>query len=205
MLLQKGGEQLQLESGASLPLHDEESGFYFITYGVIKVTAHTTNQEGVFLQLLNRGDMYGFGFEEESSGSEKSIKAVTRSMVIYLPSNVLKKLSHEGSPLNLYFLGLLLQQQYRQERQLINNVRFDIRTRLKLFLKDYSTRFGLKNSSPLTIQNYLSHTEIAQLLGSSRQTVSTIFNHWKAKKQIAYTRKWIKITDPEFFGKGSQP
>lgn len=204
MLLQKGGEQLQLESGASLPVSDEKSGLYFITYGVIKVTAHTVNQEGVFLQLLNRGDMYGFGFEEENSGSGKTVKAVTRSMVIFLPSHVLQNLSHEGSPLNLYFLGLMLQQQYRHERQLVNNVRFDIRTRLKLFLKDYATRFGLKNSSPLTIQNYLSHTEIAQLLGSSRQTVSTIFNHWKAKKQIAYTRKWIKILDPEFFGKAPQ-
>jgi CRP/FNR family transcriptional regulator len=201
MLLQKGGEQQQLEAGTVLSTKDEKSGFFFITYGVIKVSAHSINQEDVFLHLLNRGDMYGFGFEEHPFGTAKSARAVTRSMVIFLPSQTLDKLSHEGSLLNPYFLGLLLQQQYRHDKQHIYNVRFDIRTRLKLFLKDYALRFGLKNSDPLTIQNYLSHTEIAQLLCSSRQTISTIFNHWKAKKQIAYTRKWIRILDPEFFGK----
>jgi CRP/FNR family transcriptional regulator len=203
LLLQKGGEQLQLEPGTLLSINDDEAGFFFITYGVIKVIAHSPSQEEVFLHLLSRGDMYGSGVEMHPNGTGKTAKAVTRSMVIYLSAKALEKLSRDGSPLNLYFFGLFLQQQHRLDRQHVYNVRYDIRTRLKLFLKEYALRFGQKNSEPLTIQNHLSHAEIAQVLCSSRQTISTIFNHWKSKKQIAYTRKWIKILDPDFFGKNS--
>jgi len=200
MLLQKGAVQRHYEIGSRIPLEEMETGILFISYGVVKVSLSQINQEDVFLYLLCRGDVYGQGIKTVYAG-KTTAKALTKCVIIYLPERELHAFMLKGSPLNAYLLGALSRTIQQQSFQHLRNVRYDIRTRVKLFLRDYANTFGVKNSDPLTIQNYLSHTEIAQLLCSSRQTISTIFNHWKAKKQIAYTRNQIRILDPDFFGK----
>jgi CRP/FNR family transcriptional regulator len=84
----------------------------------------------------------------------------------------------------------------RFENRLQNILQLDVKTRLKLFMdqllsevKDNARWFG----SEVRIQNYLTHEEISQLIGTSRQTVTTLLNMFREEHVFSYTRKEIRF------------
>ena len=79
-----------------------------------------------------------------------------------------------------------------------NILRNDVRTRLRLFLNqqleevaDSARRVGRE----IRIPNYLTHEDIAQLIGTSRQTVTTLFNLFEKEGICVYTRKELRFFD----------
>ncbi len=80
----------------------------------------------------------------------------------------------------------------RFENRLENILRNDVKTRLRLFLNQLLSE--VKDSAKwvgteVRIPNYLTHEEIAQLIGTSRQTVTTLLNLLKDEKICAISRK----------------
>ena len=47
----------------------------------------------------------------------------------------------------------------------------------------------------LTIPNYLTHEDIAQLIGSSRQTVTTLINELDEEQLLSFNRQQINFRD----------
>jgi len=80
----------------------------------------------------------------------------------------------------------------RFENRLENILRNDIKTRLNLFLKQLlrdakdSVRYI---DNQVRIPNYLTHEEIAQLIGTSRQTVTTLLSQLETENICRYSRK----------------
>jgi CRP/FNR family transcriptional regulator, cyclic AMP receptor protein len=88
----------------------------------------------------------------------------------------------------------------RFENRLENILRYDVKTRLKLFLEQLLTE--VKDSArrvgrDVLIPNYLTHEEIAQLIGTSRQTVTTLLNVFKEEKICTYSRKELCFFNKE--------
>jgi CRP/FNR family transcriptional regulator, cyclic AMP receptor protein len=71
----------------------------------------------------------------------------------------------------------------------------DVKTRLKLFVDQLlaEVRESAKwIGNEVRIPNYLTHEEIAQLIGTSRQTVTTLLNSFRDEHVFSYSRKEIR-------------
>jgi CRP-like cAMP-binding protein len=87
------------------------------------------------------------------------------------------------------FIGLRLKKIERRLELLIDK---DVETRIMSFIYDL-----YEDTNSPTVSNHLSHSDIAKLLGTSRESVTKMFNRLKKEGIIDYTRNEITIHQPE--------
>lgn len=69
--------------------------------------------------------------------------------------------------------------------------------RLALMLLKMGDRCGVESKNGIMINLQLTHEELANMVGTSRQTVTSLLNTFKMEKSIAYEGRGIKILDPD--------
>ena len=78
------------------------------------------------------------------------------------------------------------------ENRLINLLNKDVRTRLIHFLWQLvEQNLGENTAEGFCMPNYLTHEDIASLIGSSRQTVTTLINELEGEGILSYNRQEI--------------
>jgi CRP/FNR family transcriptional regulator len=70
----------------------------------------------------------------------------------------------------------------------------DSETRIKEFVLNYITEFGIKKDGIIKVKNLLAHRDIVQLTNTSRQTVSNVLSKLRREGVIDYNLKEIFIT-----------
>lgn len=90
------------------------------------------------------------------------------------------------------FVGLKMK---RFKNNYSNLVSKDAKSRLVSFLKDWAEKEGNKEGNKVTINNYLTQTDIAQIICTSRQTATLLIKELEEKNLIYYNRKEIIIDD----------
>ena len=82
------------------------------------------------------------------------------------------------------------------ENRLVNLLNKDVKTRLVHFLWQLIKVNHFENSpGECRMVNYLTHDDIAHLIGSSRQTVTTLLNELASEGLLIYTRQEIFYPD----------
>jgi len=90
------------------------------------------------------------------------------------------------------FVGLKMKRIRNNYSNLISK---DAKTRLYQFLTDWGETEGKKMGERISIENYLTQNDIAQIICTSRQTATQLLNEMEAGGMIAYSRKEIVIPD----------
>ena len=73
----------------------------------------------------------------------------------------------------------------------------DARTRIVDFIKEMGEEMGQKVGFETLIKTNLTHQDMANLTGTSRQTVTTVLNELKDKNVINFDRRRILVRDME--------
>jgi len=79
------------------------------------------------------------------------------------------------------------------ERRLSDILYKDAESRIRDFIYDFVLENGVEQGDFMVAQNIFSHTDIAKLTSTSRQTVNNIMSKLRKANGIAYDRKEIKI------------
>ena len=88
------------------------------------------------------------------------------------------------------FVGLKMK---RLKNSYSNLVSKDAKTRLLTFLSEWAQKEGVYDGNKVTIENYLTQNDIAQIICTSRQTATQLMNELEEKGLIYYNRKQIMI------------
>ena len=89
-------------------------------------------------------------------------------------------------------IGLRIQ---RLERRLDALVFKDARTRVIELIRELATERGVHEGDRYRVEHSLTHKDIADLTGTSRQTVTTLLNELRHEGMISIDRKIIYIPD----------
>lgn len=73
--------------------------------------------------------------------------------------------------------------------------------RLALVLMKMGDRCGKRTKNGIILDVQLTHEEIASMVGTSRQTVTSLLNTFKQEKSIDYEGRTIRIVDPDKLAK----
>ncbi|MNF90867.1 DNA-binding transcriptional dual regulator Crp [compost metagenome] len=90
------------------------------------------------------------------------------------------------------FVGLKMK---RIKNSYSNLISKDAKTRLYQFLKDWAEKEGIVNGNSITLENYLTQNDIAQIICTSRQTATQLLNEMETNHLLSYNRKEIVIQD----------
>jgi len=109
--------------------------------------------------------------------------------------DMMQDLMLENKSLSLKIFKLIGFRFRKLERRLESLVFKDARTRIVEFIKEMAQERGQKVGFETMVKNQLTHQDIANLTGTSRQTVTTILNDLRDRNLINFDRRKILIRD----------
>src|SRR5205085_9982917 len=72
----------------------------------------------------------------------------------------------------------------------------DAKARLIRFIKNWARTDGSRVGDKIILNNYLTHSDIAGVIATSRQSVNVLFNELRDSGLLFYNRKRIELNDP---------
>lgn len=169
---------------------------FLLKKGNIKIVSVDEEGNETIKEILQKGDLFGELSLEQDKEVNEYAKALTDEVSIcsFLMSDFEDLLSKNPALALSYtkFVGLKMK---RFKNNYSNLVSKDAKTRLVTFLKDWAQKEGKVEGNKFTIDNYLTQTDIAQIICTSRQTATLLLNELEDKNLIYYNRKEIIIDD----------
>jgi CRP/FNR family cyclic AMP-dependent transcriptional regulator len=183
--------------------HENEQRLYTIKKGTLKIVQVDAEGKETVKEILRAGDLFGqYTFDEEmDQNQDEFATAVTEKVVICsFRVNEFEAILKKNPNLAVRYTKLVGFKIKRITNSYSNLMFKDVKTRFKLFLKDWAMKEGEGKEKDVKIKNYLTHNDIAGLICSTRQTVTSLFNELKADGLIDYDRSEIVVHDANKLG-----
>jgi CRP/FNR family transcriptional regulator len=181
------GESVYMEDGF-------ESRIYLLVKGKIKISEIDDRGDELIKEVLTATDIFGDVALNGGISDDEFAESFTDNTVICsYKSSDFKKLMETNPLLSVNFVQHLSAKFRRLENRHSNLVFKDAKSRLISFFKDWATREGSKNGDKIILNNFLTHHDIAGIISTSRQSVTTLLNELKDTGLLFYGRKHIEV------------
>jgi len=161
---------------------DSSNTIYLIAEGKVKIAFLTDDCKEVTKAVLGKGEIFGELSLLGETRREEFAKALENGTVLCpMTIDILHELMLQNKSLSLKihkWIGLRIKKVERKLDLLVNK---DVRTRLVEFIKELADERGEKRADLIVIKHPFTQKDIADLIGSSRQTVSTLLNEFSDK------------------------
>jgi CRP-like cAMP-binding protein len=114
-----------------------------------------------------------------------------------IPAEPLQQLMAQSADVSLGITKMVGLRRHRIERRLKNLLFLSNRERLVHLLLDLAEQFGLHTDDGIQLRIKLSHQELGNLIGSTRETVTVILGQLKADRSVDGGRRKIVLTNPQ--------
>lgn len=174
---------------------------YFIKEGCIKIGF--INDEGIeeIKEIIQKGEIFGqITLEKDNLHGEFARAYKSDVSLCAFTIDDFQKLLRKKPELALKFSRQVGHKLRVIENRLINLLNRDVKTRLLHFLGNLiQMNQGEQQDKKYIIPNILTHEDIAHLIGSSRQTVTTLLNELSEQGLLYYNRHEIIFPDVKNF------
>ena len=171
---------------------------YLVSEGRVKIGNYTEDGEEVVRAILSRGEIFG----ELAIAGEEITKEFAKAMdhnTVICPLTVedMKLLMKDNKELSFAIIKIIGWKFRKVERRIESMVFKDSKTRVLEFLIEMGEEKGVRVGYEIMIKNHYTHKDISRLTGTSRQTVTTVFNQLREDNIITFDRRRILIRDME--------
>ncbi len=171
---------------------------YLISEGRIKIGAYTESGKENIKTILSKGEIFGeLALVGEEKRTDFALAMDNETKVCSMSIQDMHAMMADNKELNLKIYKLIGFRIKKLERRIESLVFKDAKSRIIDFLKDQAYEKGKKVGFETLIKNNFTHQDIANLTGTSRQTVTTILNELKEQNLINFDRRRILIRDLE--------
>jgi CRP-like cAMP-binding protein len=175
---------------------DDSDAIYFLTKGVIKIAALSSDGREVIKSILHPHAMFGelglLGEERRLSFAEVMNEPAE---CLILKISDFKKLMNKNHQLCLNVINLVGGKLRKTEQRLESLIFKDARARIIDFLKDSVEKRGRRVGFEMLLKHSLTQQDIANITGTSRQTVTSVLNDLRKSDLIYFNRRSILIRD----------
>jgi CRP/FNR family cyclic AMP-dependent transcriptional regulator len=175
----------------------DASSIFMLKRGKVKLSRLTDDGKEIIFAILKEGDVFGeLALSGERSRDEEAI-ALTDTYLCVMRREDFESLLRDKPYLSLRFIKWVGLRRRTLEHRLEDLLFRSVPSRLSRLLNSLAKDFGEPMASgAILIPFPLSHKEIANLTGTSRETVSALLSDWKKTHIIDYSRRNIVILDP---------
>lgn len=166
---------------------------YFVKEGYIRIGHIDAEGNEKVMEIIQKGELFGqFTLEKSNLHGEfaQAYKQDVSLCAFYIED--FEKLLKKRPDLALRYSKQVGAKLRTIENRLLNLLNKDVKTRLAhFFWQLVENKLGETLPEGFCIPNYLKHEDIANLIGSSRQTVTTMINELEAEGILSYNRQQI--------------
>ncbi|MDP5275750.1 Crp/Fnr family transcriptional regulator [Chengkuizengella axinellae] len=168
-------------------------GMYFIKEG--KLRLYKINAEGkqFTLGILGKGNIFGEIDSFSFGTKDVFIETIEETLLCSLSKNHFENFIEKHPRLALRFLKAL-SDRLRERDAMLEKLAFgDIRTRTLHLLLKLSEQFGIKDGEYYKIDLPLTHQELANMIGATRESVSVLLKELVKEEIIRTGRKSVHL------------
>jgi CRP-like cAMP-binding protein len=172
---------------------DRAETMYILKEGSIKISRFSEDGKELTLDMLKPGDIFGelvLAGEEER---ETIAQAQEDSFICTIKRTDFENLIGKNPSLSLTITKLMGLRLRRIENRLEEMIFKDVRMRILSTLNQMAGKYGLPVPEGIEIAVKLSHQDIANLIGSTRETVTLELNNLKRAGQVLIKKRSIII------------
>ncbi len=170
---------------------------YFIKEGFIRIGYIDENGNEVIKDIIQKGEIFG-QFTLEKNNLNGEFAQAYKADVSLCAFNIddFEKLLNRKPEIALKYTKQVGHKLRSIQNRLVNLLNKDVKTRLlNFFWQLVQLNIGDDTPEGFCIPNYLTHEDIAHLIGSSRQTVTTMINEMAAEQLVTFSRQQICFPD----------
>ncbi len=176
--------------------HQNRNRLYFTKEGFIKLGYIDEQGNEVIKEIIQKGEVFGQLTLEKNNEEDEFAQAYKSnvSLCAFTMEDFLRLLQRKPQ-MAIAFSFHLGNKLRKVETRLLNILNKDVKSRLVQLLLQLAVDNNSIADNRAVIDKFLTHDDIAKLIGSSRQTVTTTINQLEKQELITVSKKYIIIND----------
>jgi CRP/FNR family transcriptional regulator, cyclic AMP receptor protein len=176
---------------------DPGNSMFIVNGGRIKISKVTRDGKALTLNYVGPSEVFGETCLIEGGPREEMAEAMENSMITELERNDVEKLLQNHAQLGFQLTRILAQRRRELENKLETLVFRDVTSKLAELLLALAEEYGVEDSRGTMVALKITHQELANLIGSTRETVSLTLSQFKRKRLICTEGRKVIISDAE--------
>jgi CRP-like cAMP-binding protein len=176
---------------------DRAQGVHFLTTGRIKISKVTRDGKELTLAYRTEGDFFGEPCLLEGGPREEMAEAMDASVTVEVDRELLDQLLRTNGTAAYKFARALIARRKDLETRVEQLIFKDVGSKLAELLLSLGHDHGIADERGLIVGLKISHQEMANLIGSTRETVSLTLSQFKRKGLIQTEGRKVILADPE--------
>jgi CRP-like cAMP-binding protein len=168
---------------------------FVLAEGRVKICHVTSDGKQSILAFIEPGELFGELAVFAPGTRDEHAEALERSTIVMIPSDAFQTLLQQRPELSLGVSKLMGIRRKRIERRLKNLLFVPSRDRLIHLLLELAEQYGKTGDDGVQLGLHLSHQELANVIGSTRETVTVLLRDLQQEGLIFTGRKRITIRD----------
>ncbi len=179
---------------------DPAKSMFLIAQGKVKITNYSEDGVEVVRAILGRGEMFGeLALLGEDKRSEIAVSLENETILCPVHIDLMKDLMKDNKEFSFSIYKWIGGRMRKLERRVDNLVFKDVRGRLMDFIREMAIEKGEKKGDEVHIEQMYTHKNIGNLIGTSRQTVTTTLNELRDEGLIEFDRKRLVVRNLKAF------
>jgi len=170
-------------------------GLYIINSGKIKILKHGSDGKEQILTIAKENDFVGYkGLLTDSKCSVSAI-VINDADLLFISKEVFLEFMQEDPILASHFTRLLCEDLILMEEKIVSLAYKPVRGRLAETLLDLHRVYGEESSGKSANNINLTRGELANMIGTAKETVIRLLSEFKHEHLIETNGKWISVID----------
>lgn len=183
------GEQISYGEGGYTRIH-------FLIKGKVKITDNSDADNDLIKDILTEPDIFGdLGLEGQLNRYESAEALTANTIICSFHVSDFKRILEENPMMALSYAKKVNSKLQRLENRHADLVFHDTKDRLIRFIKNWARTDGNRMGDKIILSNYLTHSDIAGFISTSRQSVNMLLNELRTSGLLHYNRKNIELNN----------
>lgn len=170
---------------------------HFLVKGKVKITELAGNDNELIKDILTQPDVFGdLGLEGYINAREGAEALTANTITCSFHTSDFKKIMEENPLMALDYAKKVMKKLQRLEDRHAALAFMDTKGRLINFIKFWARTDGNNTGDKIILNNYLTHSDIAGFIATSRQSVNMLLNELKNEGLLSYDRSKIELNNP---------
>ncbi|OUX33129.1 MAG: Crp/Fnr family transcriptional regulator [bacterium TMED264] len=190
----------KFDNGNLIFLEESEGkNLFFVVEGSVKVTRLSKDGREVILAMLNAGDFFGEMSLLDGEARSANVIALEETEVLSLNRDDFLDVLHDYPKIAIQLLKEMTSRLRKSDRQIVSLSLSDAEKRIALCIVRFADEQGVIKNGQVTIPKIPIQQDIANMAGTSRETVSRAMSLLTEEKYIERNGKELKILNYKNF------
>lgn len=170
---------------------------HFLVKGKIKITDNSAAESELIKDILVEPDIFGdLSLDGQLNKYEAAEALTANTIIVSFHISDFKRILEDNPIMALSYVRKVNTKLQKLESRHAELVFLDTKDRLIRFIKNWARTDGNRMGDKIILNNYLTHSDIAGFIATSRQSVNMLLNELRSSGMLCYNRKHIELNNP---------